>query len=116
MWGRSVVLQELAWNLPFNCLSLPDFFKNKRFRTLDDLVEKAGLGGTRHDVDFSRQFGLFAKAHAFSRFHCDKLNGTYIHNLAGYKAWAFIIPQAVEKEKFKASGIGWCPPKGRAKI
>lgn len=124
-WDKSVVLQELESDLPFNCLSLPDFsgqarpdfFKHQRFRILDDLLEGGG-GATRteDDVDFSRQFGLFAKAQALSGFHCDKLSGTYIQNLAGYKAWAFIIPQPPEKREFKIAGIDWCPAKGRAKI
>lgn len=123
-WDKSVVLRELESDLPFNCLSLPDFsgqtrpdfFKNERFRILDDLSEGAGIMGTENDVDFSRQFGLFAKAQALSGFHCDKLSGTYIHNLAGYKAWAFIVPQTDEKRQFKIASIDWCPPKGQAKI
>lgn len=123
-WDKSVVLQELESDLPFNCLSLPDFsgqarpdfFKHQRFRILDDLLEEAGVTGTEDDAEFSRQFGLFAKAQALSGFHCDKLSGTYIHNLAGYKAWAFIILQPAEKEQFKRAGIDWCPSNGRAKI
>lgn len=147
--------QEIKTNnhtyLPLNMLSLkrrlvanqamPSLVGNKRFRLMDDILDKlqsgsimqhvsgkksrAQLAGkTGHEVVYehndlssSLEFALFGMRGTFSGPHVDAVGGTYAGVLEGEKGWPLII-DATEEEKasFQEKGDLWIPAPGRLKM